>query len=91
MQKEDDLNEYFTNLTHKSEKICYTTIRNKIFLKLIREKGCPVDGSIYERAAKLGPVSRAAELQGWIANVRFTCGDSAGQEIRQEGRIWKII
>ena len=62
MQKEDNLNEYFTNLTHKSEKICYTTIRNKIFLKLIRKKGCPVDGSIYERAAKLGPVSRAAGM-----------------------------
>ena len=29
--------------------------------------------------------------QGWIANVRFACGDLAGQEIRQEGRIWKII
>ena len=62
MQKEDNLNEYFTNLTHKSEKICYTTIRNKIFLKLIRKKGCPVDGSVYERAAKLGPVRRAAGM-----------------------------
>ena len=27
---------------------------------------------VYEQVAKLGPVSRAAGMQGWIANVRFT-------------------
>ena len=27
---------------------------------------------VHEQVAKLGPVSRAAGMQGWIADVRFT-------------------